>query len=653
MQPLGASAASTLGQDRYPPAARVRGNPTLDLPDLDRPARGRRVDVAAAATHRDRPASGPGVDRTSHVVEDEVSSAASRLHLAVHTADLDTPRIRCHFHGVAGGDAHRELRVARCPAREPFERRRAAPRDVDVVTVALDLQPRRGKHAPIPHLELDDARAAGAHVHRTRPGADHEPTFRRDFQVHRLPSSAGGRKPQRARPSEFSRRIPPTPTLPGTAWFNHPPRAPGIRDASRSLPKPSGVRERHRGVPEAPGRKRRDFERPLVRRAQRGGAAGGSLAGGRRRPRAPRRRGRCRGLRDALSQARRARPRALPAHDAQPQRGRGADAGDLRTGLGTTGLLPGRERLLDLAPPRRGERRGHRAATPWSLAGALHRRRRYGGRRRAARVCVRRRSRPRARDRGSLSPGASRLRAARRRGLQARRDRRADGPGRRNLEGTPAPRAPALTRGALPMSWFRRRRRPPEGPSSPEEQAAVERLLARARALPRRAEPQRDLWTGIRNRIEMPKPAEPARTKLWRARLQVPVWAAGAATVLLVATAIGTGLWLGRAPSLDDPDAVRALADRLRDRDGMSDMRRDLLALLDERRDQLPPEVMAAVEKNLGEIDRAIAEIHLAFQEHPDNSALHFLLAEAYRREAEMLEQLEWWTSARGPEARS
>jgi len=203
------------------------------------------------------------------------------------------------------------------------------------------------------------------------------------------------------------------------------------------------------------------------------------------------------------------------------------------------------------------------------------------------------------------------------------------------------------------MSWFPRWRRVPERPLDPEEQAAVDALLARARELPRQAEPERDLWLGIRNRIEMQERGGHARARFWRARLQLPVWAAGAAAALLVATAIGTGLWLGRAPSLDDPATVRALADSLRDRDGVSGTRRDLLALLDERREQLPPELVAAVEKNLGEIDRAIAEIHLAFEEHPENSALQFLLAEAYRREAEMLEQLERWTSVRGPEARS
>jgi hypothetical protein len=198
--------------------------------------------------------------------------------------------------------------------------------------------------------------------------------------------------------------------------------------------------------------------------------------------------------------------------------------------------------------------------------------------------------------------------------------------------------------------WLGRWRRDP-APLSNEERAAIDAIVARARALPREAEPQRDLWLGIRNRIELSR-AEPERSRGWRTRVSVPVWAASAAAMLVLATSVGTGLWLRRPPSLDDPAAVRALADTLRERDGMSGTHQSLIALLGERREQLPPEVVAAVEKNLAEIDRAIAEIHLAFEEHPNNAALQFLLAEAYHREADMLEQLEWWTNPE-PEAHS
>jgi hypothetical protein len=202
------------------------------------------------------------------------------------------------------------------------------------------------------------------------------------------------------------------------------------------------------------------------------------------------------------------------------------------------------------------------------------------------------------------------------------------------------------------MSGFLRRWRARRA-GDPHERAAIDSLIERARALPRETEPERDLWLGVRNRIAAGEAGERAPAPIWRSRLSVPVWAAGAAALLLVATTIGTALWLGSPPSLDDPRAIRTLADSLRERDGMGAVRRDLLALVAERRAQLPPDVVAAVEKNLAEIDRAIAEIHLAFEAHPENSALHFLLAEAYQREAQMLEQLQWWTSTTVPEARS
>jgi hypothetical protein len=104
---------------------------------------------------------------------------------------------------------------------------------------------------------------------------------------------------------------------------------------------------------------------------------------------------------------------------------------------------------------------------------------------------------------------------------------------------------------------------------------------------------------------------------------------------------------------VSNPAAIAALADSLRQRDGVSAVHRDLLALLEERRAQLPPEVVAAVERNLAEIDRAISEIHVAFEEHPENPSLQFLLAETYRREADMLAQLESWTGPNQPEASS
>ena len=95
-----------------------------------------------------------------------------------------------------------------------------------------------------------------------------------------------------------------------------------------------------------------------------------------------------------------------------------------------------------------------------------------------------------------------------------------------------------------PLRWWRRTHE-----LSADEQAAVDALRERARALPREAEPQRDLWLGIRNRIELSH-AEPERRRVWRTRVSVPVWAANAAALLVLATSIGTGLWLRRPPSI-------------------------------------------------------------------------------------------------------
>jgi hypothetical protein len=206
------------------------------------------------------------------------------------------------------------------------------------------------------------------------------------------------------------------------------------------------------------------------------------------------------------------------------------------------------------------------------------------------------------------------------------------------------------------MKWLDRWRRNELPPADPEERAAEAALRERARALPREIEPERDLWLGIKNRIELERArSEPAAAPrgLLGARLTLPVWAASAAAIALVVLAVGGSLWLRAPVSLDDPAAIAALADSLRDRDGAGAVHRDLLALLEERRAQLPPEVVAAVERNLAEIDRAISEIHVAFEEHPENPSLQFLLAETYRREADMLAQLESWTGPNQPEASS
>ena len=189
------------------------------------------------------------------------------------------------------------------------------------------------------------------------------------------------------------------------------------------------------------------------------------------------------------------------------------------------------------------------------------------------------------------------------------------------------------------------------GPDEEESDPELQRLLARARALPREMEldPERDLWAGILDRIgDAPEasaatPAQPTLAERLAVPFPRPALAAGLALALVVVTSLVTLRLVGAPPEPPSDAEVRAIAERMRARDGVSEVRDGLIALLASRRADLPPEVLASVEENLRSIDRAIADVHLALEAHPDNPALQFLIAEAYRSEAELLERLEWW----------
>ena len=196
------------------------------------------------------------------------------------------------------------------------------------------------------------------------------------------------------------------------------------------------------------------------------------------------------------------------------------------------------------------------------------------------------------------------------------------------------------------MSWLDRWRARRSDAAGDEEPADPEltRLLARSRSLPLALEPQRDLWSGIENRISgrllTPEPSRWSLTALFPRPL-----AAITVAALLVATTALSVLWIVQPSGLPPSDAeVAVIAERLRERDGVADVHQRVVAILETHRADLPPETVAALDENLRSIDRAIAEIHLALESNPEHHALSFLLAEAYRREADLLERLQWWT---------
>ncbi len=200
------------------------------------------------------------------------------------------------------------------------------------------------------------------------------------------------------------------------------------------------------------------------------------------------------------------------------------------------------------------------------------------------------------------------------------------------------------------MNWLERWR-PRRNELSVEDEShdpELARLLERASDLPKSQEPRRDLFRGIENRIGQAE-QQPSTSRWSLATLfPRPLAAAGVAALLVAMTAVGV-LWVVQplgAPSSDLEMA--AIAERLRARDGVAGVHQSVVAILEARRADLAPETVAAVEENLRSIDRAIAEIHLALESNPNHHRLNFLLAEAYGREADLLERLEWWTRSVG-----
>lgn len=196
------------------------------------------------------------------------------------------------------------------------------------------------------------------------------------------------------------------------------------------------------------------------------------------------------------------------------------------------------------------------------------------------------------------------------------------------------------------MNWLERwrRRRDDRFSEASEDSESLdpdlEPLLDRARSLPRSIEPPRDLWSGIENRISG-RASEPAP---WSLALLFPrPFVAAAVGVLLVATTAISVLWISQPGAPRSDAEMAAIAGQVRERDGVSEVHQSIIDLLEAHRTELPPETVAVLDQNLRSIDRAIAEIHLALESNPEHQALGFLLAEAYRSEAELLERLEWW----------
>ncbi len=175
------------------------------------------------------------------------------------------------------------------------------------------------------------------------------------------------------------------------------------------------------------------------------------------------------------------------------------------------------------------------------------------------------------------------------------------------------------------------------------EVEAIRDLRNRAASLPKSLEPARDLWPGIEARITETKVVHGRFAQRTRPALKV------AAAVLVLAGSVVTAFLIGRGQAVG-PEARMGVSDRngravpasVSVRAVESDFAAahdQLLAALEARRSELSPETYATVMTNLAIIDRAIAHIDAALDEHPESPRLTRQLAVAHRQQIDLLER--------------
>ena len=166
------------------------------------------------------------------------------------------------------------------------------------------------------------------------------------------------------------------------------------------------------------------------------------------------------------------------------------------------------------------------------------------------------------------------------------------------------------------------------------EARALEELLAAAAGLPGEIRPPRDLWAGIDARLP---------------RAGLPTWAlVAAALALVVVTAAVTSILTrnyGEAMALKlgrGGEAAPVGTEGRNESVGGDEARflaasRELLAGLEAQ--DLSPETMEIVRRNLEVIDAAIAELQTALERDPGNGELTRMLLATYQRKIDLLEQ--------------
>jgi hypothetical protein len=186
--------------------------------------------------------------------------------------------------------------------------------------------------------------------------------------------------------------------------------------------------------------------------------------------------------------------------------------------------------------------------------------------------------------------------------------------------------------------------------SGPEEDRDLDRLVA---GLPRSVEPERDLWSGIAERIGAPPPSLETRRKKVVVASAVSFLAVAAAVTLLVAGRVKKPAWPWPSPvpsavavvnsppassgELVPPRAAAHPLENVRERIAYRAAVVALEASLAESRAQLPGEAARRIDESLGVIDHAIEATEQAIAKDPESHELRSQLWDEYQQKIDAL----------------
>lgn len=169
---------------------------------------------------------------------------------------------------------------------------------------------------------------------------------------------------------------------------------------------------------------------------------------------------------------------------------------------------------------------------------------------------------------------------------------------------------------------------------------SVAKLLEKSHKLPKEVTPPRNLWPGIRERIETQKNSRSLQTgRLSPSRNGlIPVWVAAAVVLLGVLV-----YWVIQNPYSrlgNDVTEVSGTTEPAFTETilaGYTSARGMLYAELEKRQDELDPETLKIVMENMRIMDQAAKQIREALEKDPGNWELERMLMASYHKEVRLL----------------